>query len=627
MSVHKKKVSDMNRIYLAILLLLIFSLNLFSQTKIDSLETQLKIVKGEEKIEVLNELVTAYDAVSYTKSLDYAIQALELTKKFKSKENIADISDRIGRIYFYLDNYDKSIEYFLNSLKTRENIGNKTGVCQSYNNIGVIYLNIGNYEKALEYLLNSLKISEDISDKDLKSKNLVNLGIAYMQLDNYDKALEYYQKALTIYKETDNKKAVAGCLNNIGINYWYLDNFNESLEFYLKALKLKEEIGDTWGISNTSINIGQIYVKLKNYNKAFIYINNGLKLAEKIKSRHLLKDSYSKFSELYTEKNDYKKALKYYKLYTEIKDSIFTDESGDKIAEMQTKYETEKKEKENEILKKDNDIQKLEIKKQQNLRNSLVAISILILILAFVIYARYRSKHRTNIILNQKNNLIEKKNKEFNKKNKELEIHEEHISLINNILQHDLTNNLSITSSDIRLFRKSNDMKMIDEILKSTEKSVELIRNMQNLEKFLNLHSALKLYFLNDTIDTIVKNFNTINFNITGRSKVLADDSLSSVFENIIGNAVVHGKPDRIDINIVRKEKICEVRIADNGIGIPEKIRESIFDEGFKYGKEGNTGMGLYIVKKAMQSYGGNISVENNKPKGTIFVLTFRRMG
>jgi tetratricopeptide (TPR) repeat protein len=406
--------------FLFFLIILILSTNLFSQANIDSLETQLKIVNDKERIEVLNELVKAYDTISYIKSLDYAKQALELTIKLKSKEDIADSSDRIGRIYYYLDDYDKSIEYFINSLKIRENIGNKTGVCQSYNNIGVVYLNIENYDKALEYFLNSLKISEEISDKEIIAKNFINIGIVYMQLNNYDTALEYYQKALTIYKEINDKKVIAGCLNNIGIIYWHLDNFNRSLEYYLEALKIKEEIGDKWGVSNTSLNIGMIYVELLNYNKAFLYFENALKLAEKIESRHLLKDSYINFSELYTAKEDYKKALEYYKLYTEEKDSIFTEESSEKIAEMQTKYETEKKEKENEILKKDNKIQKLEINKRQNLRNSFIVISILILILAFVIYARYHSKQKTNIVLSQKNTEIENANTELNQKNKQI---------------------------------------------------------------------------------------------------------------------------------------------------------------------------------------------------------------
>ncbi len=403
-----------------IFLILFFSANLPAQTNIDSLENRLNDVSANEKIEVLNELVKAYLTVSYKKSLDYAKKSLELTKKIKSKEDVAVSSDKVGRIYYYLDDYDKSIECFINSLKIRENIGDKKGICQSYNNIGVVYLNIKNYDKALEYFLNSLKISEEISDTVIVAKNFINIGIVYMQSNNYDTALGYYQKALKIYKEIDDKKVIAGCLNNIGIIYWYLNNFNKSLEYYQKALKIKEEIGDKWGASNTSLNIGMIYVKLLNYDKASLYLKNGLNLAEEIESRHLLKDSYIHFSELYTAKEDYKKALEYYKLYTEVKDSIFTKESSDKIAEMQTKYETEKKEKENEILRKNNEIQNLEITRQRNFRNSFIVISGLILILVIVIYSRYRAKQKINKILNGKNIQIEKANAQLSDKNKQI---------------------------------------------------------------------------------------------------------------------------------------------------------------------------------------------------------------
>ncbi len=479
--------------FLYFLIILLISINLFSQANIDSLETQLEIVSGKERIEVLNELVKAYDTVSYIKSLDYAKQALELTKKIKSKEDVAASSDRIGRIYYYLDNYDKSIEYFINSLKIREKIGEKIGISQSYNNIGVVYLNIKNYDKALEYFLNSLKISEEISDTEIIAKNFINIGIVYMQLNNYDTALEYYQKALIIYKEIDDKKIIAGCLNNIGINYWYLNNFNKSLEYYLEALKIKEEIGDKWGVSNTSLNIGMIYVKLLNFDKASLYLENGLKLAEKMESRHLLKDSYINFSELYTAKEDYKKALEYYKLYTEEKDSIFTEESSEKIAEMQTKYETEKKEKENEILKKDNKIQKLEINKQQNLRNSFIVISILILFLAFVIYARYRSKQKANLILNDKNIQIENANIDLNQKNKQITKQKNQLSKTLKEL-HETQKMLTDTAHRAGMAEIATGiLHNVGNVLNSVKVSSQLLKEKIKSSKVNNLQKVLSL--------------------------------------------------------------------------------------------------------------------------------------
>ncbi|MDD1770091.1 MAG: ATP-binding protein, partial [Methanomassiliicoccales archaeon] len=66
-----------------------------------------------------------------------------------------------------------------------------------------------------------------------------------------------------------------------------------------------------------------------------------------------------------------------------------------------------------------------------------------------------------------------------------------------------------------------------------------------------------------------------------------------------------------------------EVRIADEGIGIPDDVKPKIWQEGYKHGKGGQSGLGLYIVKKVMERYGGTATVEDNKPKGTVFVLKF----
>ena len=99
---------------------------------------------------------------------------------------------------------------------------------------------------------------------------------------------------------------------------------------------------------------------------------------------------------------------------------------------------------------------------------------------------------------------------------------------------------------------------------------------------------------------------------------------LSSVIDNIIRNAIVHGEANKIDITTKGKDDICEIRIADYGIGIPDKIKEKVFNEGFRYGETGGTGLGLYIVKKTVDRYGGSIHVEDNKPNGTVFVIKLK---
>jgi len=202
--------------------------------------------------------------------------------------------------------------------------------------------------------------------------------------------------------------------------------------------------------------------------------------------------------------------------------------------------------------------------------------------------------------------------------------HQEHITLINQILCHDLTNNLVVIRSALNLYNKSPEEELLREISSHTKKSLGLINRMRELEFFISRHSNLKSYKIDDIINEVIKNYPFIDFKVKGRGLIMADDSLSSVIDNIIRNAVIHGKADRITIKIGRERDMCEVRIADNGSGIPDEIKEKIFKEGFIQGDTGHTGLGLHIVQKAIESYGGYAYVEDNEPKGAVFVLRFR---
>ena len=164
--------------------------------------------------------------------------------------------------------------------------------------------------------------------------------------------------------------------------------------------------------------------------------------------------------------------------------------------------------------------------------------------------------------------------------------------------------------------RKKREEELLEEASVYVNKSVELINRMGELEIFISSHRDLKRYSVTDVLNKVIETYPAIAFNIESEGQVLADESLSSGIDNLISNAVVHGKTDRIDINIGERGEYCEIRIADYGVGILDEIKEQIFEESFVYGKTGGTGLGLYIVKKAMETYGGHVHVEDNTPRG-----------
>ena len=206
----------------------------------------------------------------------------------------------------------------------------------------------------------------------------------------------------------------------------------------------------------------------------------------------------------------------------------------------------------------------------------------------------------------------------------EIKNHREHLALINQILRHDLTNDLVVIQSALNLYNDSPEEELLGEISSHAGKSLELIGKMRGLESFLSNHRKLKVCDMLEIIDEVIRNYTFIDFKIKGKAQVMADDSLSSVIDNIIRNAVNHGKADRITITTGKERDMCEVRIADNGTGIPDEIKGKVFEEGFVYGDTGHTGLGLHIVEKAMENYGGYAYVEDNEPKGAVFALRFK---
>ena len=209
----------------------------------------------------------------------------------------------------------------------------------------------------------------------------------------------------------------------------------------------------------------------------------------------------------------------------------------------------------------------------------------------------------------------------------ELKAHREHIKLINKILRHDIISDLIVINGALMFYEESKKEELLKKASARVNKSVELIKRMRELETFISSHHGLKLYTVTDVFKKVViERYQSIAFNVEGECQVLADESLNSVIDNIISNAVVHGKTDRIDIKIGGKGEFCEIRIADYGVGIPDEIKEKIFEESFVYGETGGTGLGLYIVKKAMEINGGHVYVEDNTPKGAVFVLALKKV-
>jgi len=392
-----------------------------NQHAIDSLENLLETVADSQRVDVLNELAFMHKGISPGKIIEYGKQALELAEELEYL-NGKDVALRnIGSGYFFLSDYDKALSNYLESLKIMESISDKSGIAECFHSLGNIYLEIKKYNKALEYYQKSLDIKNKFGDKISIAATLNNIGIIFLNLGENTKAMDYHQKSLQLKKEAGDSIGISYSLNNIGFVYFNKNNFNKALEYYYKSLDIRQTIGSKKEIAVSLYNIGEAYVKLNDFSKAVYYLEKSLELANETDTRKLIMIIYNTYSDLYYNLEDYKQAYEYHILYSGMKDSIYTKESSEQVAKMQTIYETEKKEKEIELLNKENEIQNSKLVRQRIIVFSVICILILVLMLVFGISNRFRLKKKANKLLSEQNTELEQQKEEIQTQAEELE--------------------------------------------------------------------------------------------------------------------------------------------------------------------------------------------------------------
>jgi C4-dicarboxylate-specific signal transduction histidine kinase len=572
-----------------------------------------------------------FDQHQYAQAMQYQQESLSICKKAEYKKGIANAFNNIGNIFEAQSDYDNALEYHLQALEINREIGSEDRIATSYNNIGNIYYNLSNYEKALEYYQNSLDLKEISGQKDKIAGALSNIGNVYMGMENSEEAIEYYQQALDIMKEIDHKQGIAHFTNNIGIIYGDLENYEEALKYLDSARKAYEELGDKRGLARSLYNMANLQVKLNNSQEALNFLAQSLELAQVVNDQEIALNSYNLYSDIYEKQNDFEQALAHHNKYTTLKDSIFSQESSNKIAEMQVKFETEKKEKENEIFK-------LQIEKQKLVQWRLYFGLMILFIVSFLFYYRYNSKQKINQQLREKIDEALHKQKE----QQQIIVHQANLSSLGEMaagIAHEINQplqNISLSTESIEM--ELNDKKLSNEYLsKKLGFIYEDIERIKLISEHISTFSSEQKNEIteNFSINTSVQNAvsmikkqfekNNIDLKINLKDDLSPIDGNLYKFEQVVLNLLSNAKDAvwdldnrRVTVRSAETEAEVFLEVEDSGIGVATEIKTNIFLPFFTTKKFGEgTGLGLSIAYGIIKEMHGKI--ELLETENTIF--------
>jgi tetratricopeptide (TPR) repeat protein len=373
----------------------------------------------------LNEGVSFYRKSDFSQAINSGNEALKLAQKLNDSVLQSTSINTIGVSYMSMGNNTKALSYYFKGLAIEEKLTIQKTLHWFYSNIGNLYREQKNYPKALEYSYKAVAQEKKIGNDKALVITYNNIAETYADLERIDSTQYYYNLVIKISEKLKDPFSLAVSYTVLGSFYLKQKKYNQAIEFSLKGFNIcKSQKGFSDVLVASLTNLGAVNQALKKYDLAEAYFLEALSTAKEMDSKMLMKDILLSLATLYDETKDYPKAYDYYKLFSEAKDSLLNKENSKLITEMNTKYTTEKKEKEIEILKKNEDIQNLELSKKKNELNNQRTISIsifsgflLLMLVAILLSSRYRLKKKANDQLQSAYNQIEEKNVQIEKSN------------------------------------------------------------------------------------------------------------------------------------------------------------------------------------------------------------------
>ena len=341
-------------------------------------------------------IILADSALQLNKNKDLLIQ----TKAYKN----------IGLANYYKGNYPATLDNYQRAIKIAEENNFNKELLSLYNLFGTFYKKQNNLKQASLSFERELKLATELKDSSFMASALNDLGLVYQLQIESNRALENYLQALKIYESIDDSVGMPYSLNYLSEVYANQGKFDQAIEVLDRALRIRQNLKDKIGVAININNIGEVYMLKGDHIKALKYFRESLELAESLKMAELTKHIYKMISDIYLQQRDFEKAYRYYSLHVSIKDSIYTEKNSRIVNELESKYQSEKKQKQIELLSKDQKVKEAEVKNQKLIRNTLIVASCIIILLAFY---RARLKQKANEKLANAYHIIEEKNKDI----------------------------------------------------------------------------------------------------------------------------------------------------------------------------------------------------------------------
>ncbi len=563
----------------------------------------------------------------FEKALEYYEKGLYLASHLNDKPLLSMLYSNRSFVYYGMGDMNKAIADLEKANEINTEIKDTVNLAKDLNNLGFIYTSWGKYETGIEYYKKALEYSLQKGIKERSAICCNNIGMSYFEQGKYDLAEEFILQALEMDRENGFNHNVAKRYNNLGLVYYQQGKVEKSISHFEMAAEVFLEEGDSINYAKAIINISDIYFKTGRNTEAFQYLQKGYNISLRTNSLPLIEHNTGKMYRYYKSIGEYQKALEYKELQDELNDSLYSLESARVVEEMETIYETEKKEDEISRLNTESELKEDIIRRKNQQRNMMAAFAILLLLVlvatVFIIQKIRKQRRELEALNNVKNRLFA-------------------------IISHDLRGYSGVFQDAgmvIRHHLKKENFDKVNAISENLE--ISALSYSSQLDNILNW-AVLQLngyklepveFSPHEDCATLIENLsesrklkgNDFENKIDPAIKVSMDKgAFNIILRNLLANANKFTEQGVISVSLEQAATGFELSVSDTGIGMDEETKNRLFSTETVKSHQGTrgekgSGVGLGLVKTFVELSGGNILVKSEPGKGSEFIMTFAK--
>lgn len=558
----------------------------------------LQIAKDDtSRVNALRSLGTCYADSNPDSAIIFTSKALGLAEKINWTKGIAACSLNMGYYFDGKSNYDSALFFSGKALKASVIVGDKNRIAQAYINRGSFYMHLLRYTDAMNDFKKAMQLSEATNNQGKIARCNMSFGSIYIAQSNFGAALPYYQKALTVFTALKDTEQIANAGGTVGSIYLHLKNYVEAEPLLKSAITMEVKIKDYFRLTDNYYDLGTLYIQQKHFDQGISMMQLAVKNAKLYGDPKMIALADSYLGDAFYKNKQYKAAIDAYsmglqssvgansieadqsnylglantlhetdddknaflnlKKAYELNDTISSRNQQKELLQLQTQFETEKKEKENLLLKADN--------KTSHARLVAAFVSLfLMVVLSVAIYSNRQTKIKNIHTLKLLNTQLAQQKEEISSINTILALR----ALRSQMNPHFIFNSMSaiqecilsgkIDDADNYLSKLSRLMRLV--LANAEQETISLDKEIEMLELYIQLEA--------------VRLEDSFHYEINLDENIFPDEInvpallLQPFAENAIWHGLLPKENNReLKIKITASTNYLQYCIEDNGIG------------------------------------------------------------